>query len=89
MTSIVSCRILWLAGKALRGRQQFVEDELAKMSNHLLRPLGVEGLPRDIPTAVRAYLTARSEAESRFGIGVDRRIETEVHRALGEAGFRV
>lgn len=80
---------LWLAGKALRGREQFVAEELAKMSGHLLGPLGVEEVPLDIPTALRSYLTARSDAESRFGIGVDRRIETEVRRALAEAGFDV
>ncbi len=81
--------ILWLAGKTLRGRKDFVRDELGKMSDHLLRPLGVEGVPRDIRTAVRAYLTARSDAESRFGVAVDRRIETEVRRAMAEAGFDV
>ena len=80
---------LWLAGKALRGREQFVAEELRKMSGHLLRPLGVEEVPRYIQTAVRAYLRARLDAESRFGIAVDRLIELEVRGALVDAGFDV
>jgi hypothetical protein len=81
--------ILWLGGKELRGREKFVIDELRKMSEHLLRPLAVEEVPTDIKAAVRAYRAARSGAERRFGIDLDRRIETEVRRALSEAGFEV
>lgn len=81
--------ILWLGGKTLRGREGFVTDELVKMSQHLLRPLGVEEVPTDIEAAVRGYNGARSDAEARLGVDVERRVEMEVRRALSEAGFDV
>lgn len=81
--------ILWLAGKALRGQEDLVKAELAKMSDHLLRPLGVAPVPGDVQAAVRAYCRVRSEAEARFDTAVERRIETEVRRALAEAGLDV
>jgi len=80
---------LWLAGKALRGRGDFVEAELRKMSEHLLRPLGVEGAPDGLERAVHVYRAARSEVEARLGYAVDTRIENEVLEGLRRAGLKV
>lgn len=78
--------ILWLGGKALRGRTELVNEELRKMSDHLLRPLGVDRVPANVEGAVRAYREARSKAEARLESVLDKRIEKEVTRALRETG---
>jgi hypothetical protein len=69
---------LWLAAKALRGRDDLVAAELARMWEHILRPAGVEEPPGTLADAVRAYLGARSALETRLGVEVPRALEREV-----------
>lgn len=69
---------LWLAGKQHAGRHELVATELATLSRHLLRPLGVPAVPADLGEAVATYRAARDDAESRFGVRVDRRLEHTV-----------
>jgi hypothetical protein len=76
--------ILWLASKREKGRDQVVRRELAKMSVHLLRPLGVDRVPGSIEDALDSYRFARDEREREFGLEVSRRLEHEVLHALSE-----
>ena len=70
--------ILWLASKRERGEEELVQRELVKMRDHLLRPMGVDHVPRSIEAAVERYRSARDERERAFGIQVTRRREREV-----------
>jgi hypothetical protein len=74
--------ILWLASKSEKGEGQLVRRELKKMSEHLLRPLGVEAVPSSIDAALEGYRTARDEREREFGLEVSRRREREVLPAI-------
>jgi len=65
--------ILWLASKRVKGKDELVRRELEKMSVHLLRPMGVNEVPRSIEDAVERYRSARDERERTFGIRVTRR----------------
>lgn len=70
--------VLWLASKRERGQDELVRSELAKMRDHLLRPMGVNEVPRSIEDAVQRYRSARDERERAFGVRVTRRREREV-----------
>jgi hypothetical protein len=74
--------ILWLASKREKGQDELVHRELAKMSEHLLRPLGVDRVPGSIEMALESYRFARDEREREFGMEVSRRLEREVLPAL-------
>lgn len=76
--------ILWLASKREKGRDEVVRRELAKMSVHLLRPLGVDRVPGSIEDALDSYRFARDEREREFGLEVSRRLEREVLHALSQ-----
>jgi nucleotidyltransferase-like protein len=70
--------ILWLASKREKGQDDLVGRELVKMRDHLLRPMGVNQVPRSIEDAAGRYRSARDEREGAFGIRVTRRREREV-----------
>jgi len=63
---------LWLGGKALRGQRQLVSDELAKMHEFLLAPLGVASAPASLDEAVASYLRARAQAIDALGRELER-----------------
>jgi hypothetical protein len=75
--------ILWLASKREKGQDELVRRELVKMSEHLLRPLGVDRVPGSIEAAFDDYRFARDERE--LGVEVSRRLEREVLPALRRA----
>ena len=77
--------ILWLASKREKGQDEVGRRELAKMSVHLLRPLGVDRMPGSIESALESYRFARDEREREFGVEVSRRLEREVLPALRRA----
>ncbi len=81
--------ILWLAPKHLAGKDELVSDELAKMSSHLLRPMGIESVPTTIESAVSLYLEARREQENRLGVDVSEELGSEVRQALRKHGYRI
>ena len=76
--------ILWIDSKA-RADSALHKTELVKLFEHILAPLGVEAIPRTGTDAVALYLTARAEAEARFGLEVPRRLQAEVAPVLGQA----
>jgi len=76
--------ILWLASKREKGRDELVRRELVKMTEHLLRPLGVDRVPGSIEDALDSYRFARDEREREFGLEVSRRLEREVLPAISE-----
>ncbi len=73
---------LWLGGKALRGEWQLVADELAKMHEFLLRPLGVPSAPASLDEAVASFHRARAQAADALGIGVAPDLGRQVSNAL-------
>ncbi len=81
--------ILWLAPKHSKGADELVEQEFAKMSAHLLRPMGVEETPDTIEKAIALYTAARQELEVRFGVMVSQELEHEVRRVLRRSGYAV
>src|SRR4029453_12753442 len=70
--------VLWAAGKEKAGRNELVDFELRMLFDHLLAPLGVEGLPSSATGARDAYREARARMESRFGVHVPRALELAV-----------
>ena len=74
--------ILWLASKREKGKDDLIRRELEKMSEHLLRPLGVDAAPGSIEAALEGYRRARDEREREFGRQVSRRREREVLPAV-------
>jgi predicted nucleotidyltransferase len=77
---------LWLGSKQLHSQTGLVDSELEKMYEHLLQPLGVSFRPTDLAEAVESYTTARDQAEQRLGIAVDRTMDSQVTKALRDAG---
>jgi Nucleotidyltransferase domain len=73
---------LWLHAKRVTQRGELVADELQKMFDHILHPMGVEIPPASLDAAVVSYLAARDRLERRFGVVVPRALEREVVRAL-------
>ena len=74
--------ILWLASKLEKGEDELVRRELVKMSDHLLRPLGIDRVPGSIAAALAGYRAARDRREHEFGVAVSRRREREVLPAV-------
>jgi hypothetical protein len=74
--------ILWLASKREKGQEELVRRELAKMSEHLLRPLGADRVPGSIEAALESYRLARDRRERELGVEVSRGLEGEVLPAL-------
>lgn len=58
---------LWLGAKQLRGQDEIVKAELAKMWRFLLRPLGAAGPPATQQDAISAYLRLRDRREQQLG----------------------
>ena len=79
--------VLWMAAKEQSGKGDLVRQELKKISEHLLKPMDVDRVPRSIYGAIVDYLSARERLESALGVHVSRRLELEVlpvlHRAVG------
>jgi hypothetical protein len=78
--------ILWIGSKQCVGKHELIEKEFAKMSSHLLRPVGVERVPDTIETAIALYTSARRELETRLGVPVEKGLEHEIRRALRKSG---
>ncbi len=74
--------IVWMASKEQHGQVELVRLELAKLHTHLLAPMGVTREPATIADALGDYLTARTEAERRFGVLVPRELEAACRPAL-------
>ena len=77
--------ILWMAAKEQGGKDDPVRQELRKMSEHLLKPMGVDRVPGSIYAATVEYLAARERLESSLGVHVPRRVELEVLPVLRTA----
>jgi hypothetical protein len=81
--------ILWITSKQSSGKHQLVEQELTKMSSHLLRPMGVERIPDTIETAMTLHTSARRGLENRLGVVVSKLLEDEIRRAVRRSGYDV
>jgi hypothetical protein len=81
--------ILWIAAKEAARKHELVQRELAKISSHLLGPMGVERVPDSIETAITLYTSARRELENRLGVVVPKGLEDEIRQALRRSGHDV
>lgn len=70
--------IYWLCAKQQAGKRALVQDQLRQMSEHLLRPMGVEAVPASNLEAMDRYQEARGGAEARSGVRVPRIAEDAV-----------
>jgi len=77
---------LWLGGKYLGNERERVTDELKKMHDFLLAPIGVAAAPATIGEALAAYLVARTSAMNEFGVIVDPELGQQVSAALRRHG---
>jgi hypothetical protein len=73
---------LWLGGKSLRGERELVADELVKMHDFLLAPIGVAAAPTTLGEALALYLPARASAMNALGAFVDPELGRQVSDAL-------
>jgi predicted nucleotidyltransferase len=79
----------WIATKAAAGRDDLVAEHLAQLHGHLLRPLGIESVPRDIDESIAAFVARRDALEREYGVSVPRAAEDEIRawiRARAPAG---
>jgi hypothetical protein len=74
---------LWLASKRLAGQADLVVEQLDRMHEHLLAPMGAPA-PASLEEAVRGYTERRAELERRLGVRVPRALEREVRPALDD-----
>jgi predicted nucleotidyltransferase len=77
---------LWLAAKRSRGETDMVTDELGKMFDYLLAPLGVASPPTTIEAAIETYLLHRAASASATGADVDPEMGRQVRNAIERAG---
>jgi predicted nucleotidyltransferase len=75
--------IWWIATKASIGRDDLVAEHLPQLHAHLLRPLGVRAVPRDINAAIRAFVARRAG----YDVAVPRELEAEVRRGIARLGL--
>jgi hypothetical protein len=78
--------VLWLGSKDLHGRRELVQNELHKLHDHLLGPLGVTAPPQTIDEAVSQYCGARNRLEREWDVAVGRDLSDDVMRALTRHG---
>jgi len=78
--------LLWLGGKTLRGDQELVGDELAKMHTFLLAPIGVASAPGSCDEARASYLGARARAAEALGVVIEPELGLQVSDALRRHG---
>lgn len=82
--------ILWISAKDYAKKSKIVRKEFKKMSEYLLRPMGVNETPKTIEEAVSLYLAARGRLESSLGVSVDNKLQREVLMTLSKkGGYRV
>jgi hypothetical protein len=74
--------IWWLTTKASIGRSDLVAEHMPKLYTQLLRPMGISAVPATIESAVEAFVARRNALEQKFGISVDRALETEVRQGI-------
>lgn len=77
---------LWLGGKLLAEKTDVVAEELPKLHQHLLGPLGVPSPPATVEQAVVDYRRARYRLEDEWGVSVPRQLEDDVMAALARHG---
>lgn len=80
---------IWLAAKETGGKRELVAEELRKLYEHLLSPMGVTVVPANVTAAVELYIEARERLEEEFGVRVQRDLERHVRSLLQENGYPI
>jgi hypothetical protein len=73
---------LWLRSKVAAHKTTVVGEELEKLSEHLLVPMGVAEPPSSLDDAVTRYVAARDRLERSLGVEVPRELERAVRPAI-------
>jgi hypothetical protein len=83
--------ILWLASKEASGKweKEATGEELQKMYQHLLAPLGCTKIPGSVEEGVGDFLVAIGNKKSLFRININAALEAEVMKGLRAMGYRV
>jgi hypothetical protein len=68
----------WLITKDAAGRHDLVTEHMPQLHAHLLRPLGIDGVPDGIDEAIAAYVGRRDALERAYGVTVPRALEQEI-----------
>ncbi len=76
---------LWLTSKVAAHRTTLVNEELEKLSVHLLAPMGAERLPTSLAGAVTSYVVARDRLERSLDVEVSRALERAVRPVIATA----
>jgi len=74
--------IWWLTTKASIGRSDLVAEHMPRLYTQLLRPMGISAVPATIESAVEAFVARLNALEQKFGISVDRALESEVRQGI-------
>jgi hypothetical protein len=74
--------IVWLEQKRTGGDEATLKTGLGDMFDLMLKPMGLLAKPGSVSEAIDAYIAARDELETRFGVSVDRELEGEVRPAV-------
>jgi predicted nucleotidyltransferase len=77
---------LWLGSKVLHGRTELVDEELRKLHDNLLGPLGVADPPPSVDAAIEEYRRARDRLEREWNLSIERELGDEVSAALRRNG---
>lgn len=77
--------VLWLGSKVLTGDQRLVHEELDKMFELLLRPLGARKAPGTVEDAIAQVMAWREDAMGEGGAVADPALGAEVTAALRRA----
>ena len=78
--------LYWIGSKREKGEDELVAHVLELLAAHILRPLGVEEVPRTVERAAELYFDARERAEARLGVRVPRALGAEVAAAVARYG---
>ena len=81
--------IWWIAGKKIRGKEDLVKNELEKMYQFILLPLGGSECPVAVEDAVKEYLTLIQRQLDIFDMKLNRDLRVEIISGLKKMGFRV
>jgi hypothetical protein len=76
---------LYLASKREKGREDLVREGLEQLASYVLVGFGIDEVPVSIERAIELYLTARGQAERRFGVAVPRQLGEDARSAISAA----
>lgn len=81
--------IYWIASKKIRGKEDLVKNQLEKMHDFLLVPLGCLKCPDAVEDAEKKYTMLMQRQLDTFSMDLDYSLKNEVINGLKRMGFRL